>query len=662
MAEEGGPGPGFNVTAIQSCVSCVVSLEQALTNRLLANAPSEVPELTGGVVAKLRKLHTLIVSDGEHCDIAVTLIRANFFSTISFSATTILKFTTLTDEVLRVILPLIRLPPATRKSVIAQLLSNGGIIFSLLALKKHMQKSSSVRVQALELLSTILEHVAKVDEEESSKQQQQGATNRMTGNKHPMLPQSSQRSTIQDAVHQLLLHGAASTLCRLLTLSVSNQHEISVRRAISCLTILVLETPPDLATKLAGYENWSVIKALHTVLREMSLSARVDAAALLTGLLASDMLVAERIHSLGVWDELSSTLAQNASVIKVPKHWLKDSLEKIRLVNDNTTGGAAASSSAPFSPGGRTNFLEMATVTRRSEPAFEINFETGAGFEGINFEDSTSMISDKANFESVVNALLDTHAAVDTGPKRHPLGLLSNTHLEAQLQRHMAKAKESFSGFGGMQDVYYPQKTTTRPQSASAAVASRKKKETNTQQEKNYIRHLKTSPLGHPIDPAQYRKEMREHGGQLPEFVPPSLGGKALGRRPGAPKDPNEMKKLSRPSSSRAAVVADLSPLPAAATMPGPKKSKKKNKAAAAVTTAHEVFPSAVPAASASSANAEAPSLSHFKNSTFVAQRLFNEDGVSARPAAAAASAIDKLSFAERLQCMILQVKEKLDE
>jgi hypothetical protein len=654
--------PGFNVTAIQACVSCVVSLEKALTNRLLANASNEIPELTGGVATKLRKLHKLIVSDSEHCDIAVTLIRANFFSTISFSATTILKFTSLTDEVLRVILPLIRLPPDTRKSVITQLLSNGGIIFALLALKKHMQKSSSVRVQALELLSTILEHVAKVEEEESGKQQQQATANRTTGNKHPMLPQSSQRSTIQDAVHQLLLHGAASTLCRLLTLSVSNQHEISVRRAVSCLTILVLETPPDLATKLASYENWSVIKALHTVLREMSLSARVDAAALLTGLLASDMLVAERIHSLGVWDELSSTLAQNASVIKVPKHWLKDSLEKIRLVNDNTTGGATASSSTPFSPGGRTNFFDMATVTRRSEPAFEINFESGAGFEGINFDDNTSMISDKANFESVVNALLDTHAAVDTGPKRHPLGLLSNAHLEAQLQRHMAKAKESFSGFDGMQDVYYPQKTAAiRPKSASAAVVARKKKDTTTQQEKNYIRHLKTSPLGHPIDPAQYRKEMREHGGQLPEFVPPSLGGKALGRRPGAPRDPNEI-KLSRPSSSRAAAVADYLPLPAAVTMPGPKKSKKKmsNKAAAAVSTSHEAFPSTVPVAS--SANVEAPSLAHSKNSTFVAQRLFNDDGVSARPAAAAnTSAIDKLSFAERLQCMILQVKEKLE-
>ena len=82
----------FNVASIEACVALVVSLERSLTNRVLANSSSDASELTAALCKKLRKLHSLVVSDGEHCDIAVTLIRANFFSTVSFSASTILKF------------------------------------------------------------------------------------------------------------------------------------------------------------------------------------------------------------------------------------------------------------------------------------------------------------------------------------------------------------------------------------------------------------------------------------------------------------------------------------------------------------------------------------------------------------------------------------------
>jgi len=58
---------------------------------------------------------------------------------------------------------------------------------------------------------------------------------------------------------------------------------------------------------------------------------------------------------------------------------------------------------------------------------------------------------------------------------------------------------------------------------------------------------------------------------------------------------------------------------------------------------------------------------SNTKATAFVAQRLFEKDGngnplpatvVAHRPQTS--SAIDRLSFAERLQCMILQVKEKM--
>ena len=636
----------FNVASIETCVALVVSLDKALGNRVLANTSDSV-ELTSAISKKLRKLHSLIVADGEHCDIAVTLTRTNFFSTISFSVSTILKFPIITDEVLRVVLPLVRLQqPEIKRNVMAQLLANGGLIFALLALKQHMQQSASIRVQGGELLCSILDYVAKVQQQQflpetQEVDRQQHTLNRQTTTKYPANSLQRRVAGVQDTVHQLLLHGAAATLCRLLTLSVGNMHEMSVRRAVSCIMFLLLETPPELATKVASYDGWSVITALHTVLREMSLSARVDAATLLTGLLSSDIHVAERIYSLGIWDELSSTLAQNASVVRLPKQWLRDSLDKIRLVNDKAGGGHSGGGGV-----GAQSFSPY--VLKREDPTFSYSFgfDGGAGLVLDEAEGSmmSSIVGASAGFEDVVTALLDTHAAVDTGTRKAPaLGMLSAKHLEAQLQRHVAKAKQSFSGFGEIEQTYTPAK---RPQSASML----KKKNKVTPAEPKYIKNLKTSPLGYPIDPAQYRKEMRAHGGQLPEYVPAALGGKGQGRRPGS--------KVKDKTKTKTSV-----PLPSSSTT-HPKKLISPGNSLST--------PGMFPSNGSSSfgpppgnPNADAVH-SNTKATTFVAQRLFTgEDGNTApvpsstsRPHTA--SAIDRLSFAEKLHCMILQVKDKM--
>lgn len=649
----------FNVASIETCVALVVSLDKALGNRVLSNtSTSDSVELTSAISKKLRKLHSLIVADGEHCDIAVTLTRTNFFSTISCSVSTILKFPIITDEVLRVVLPLVRLQqPEIKRNVMAQLLANGGLIFALLALKQHMQQSGSIRVQGGELLSSILDYVTKVQQQQQllpetqEFDRQQHTLNRQTTTKYPANSLQRRVAGVQDTVHQLLLHGAAATLCRLLTLSVGNMHEMSVRRAISCIMFLLLETPPELATKVASYDGWSVITALHTVLREMSLSARVDAATLLTGLLSSDINVAERIYSLGIWDELSSTLAQNASVVRLPKQWLRDSLDKIRLVNDKAGGGHSGGQS--FSP----------YVLKREEPTFSYSFgfDGGAGLVLDEAEGSmmSSIVGTSAGFEDVVTALLDTHAAVDTGTRKPPttLGMLSAKHLEAQLQRHVTKAKQSFSGFGEIEQTYTPAK---RPQSASML---KKSKDRDAPAERNYIKNLKTSPLGHPIDPAQYRKEMRAHGGQLPEYVPAALGGKGQGKRPGAAtKDKAKDKSKNKTSvDARLGVVA----LPA-----DPSKQPKKRLGPGNSLSTPALLASSNGGASflqtqAGNANADAVH-SNTKATNFVAQRLFTDEDGNTAPVPSStsrphtASAIDRLSFAERLQCMILQVKDKM--
>lgn len=648
----------FNVESLQTCVGIVVSLEKSLNNRVLANASNENPgEITAPIVKKLRKLHTLIVSDSEHCDIAVTLLRTNFFSTVSFSAATILKFSELTDNVLRVILPLIRLPTEIRKTIMTQLLANGGLIFALLALKQHMQQSASIRVQGLDLLCSVLESVSKSEKELAVQDEEirQHTLNQRQPAKYPGT-NSSQRTPAQDAVHQLLLHGAASTLSRLLTLSVNNLHEISVRRAISCLTFLVLETPSDLALKVASYEGWATLRALHTVMRDMSLSARIDAAALLTGLLASNIQVAEQIHAMGADDDLSSILAQNAAVIKVPRHWLLDSLEKIRMVSNNSSNDIKGPASATLGAVGgvdsnRSPFFDIRSSSLQDEPFFMYGFDGRVPFDplegGSEYLDTSSLMS-KPNLAAVVDALLDTHAAVDAGARKsNKLGMLSHKHLEAQLQRHMGKARQSFSGFIEMQETYLPPK---RPQSA---VSSSRKKVAVEPKEKNYIKHLKASPLGHPMDPAQLRKELRENGGVLPEYVPAALGGKALGRRPGAPVSPRGAKGRGKKS-----VVPTLPPRPLPVQHPisvakpsegssGNKAAKLKKDKAAAGRLASTPLNETIATHDTS------------KTANFVAVRLFKEEGnqgPAARPSTA--SAIDRLSFAEKLQCMIMSLKD----
>ena len=310
----------FNVASIQEAIGAVVQIEKHLTNRVLANASaSNQDELTAPIIKRLRKLHSLILADGGNHDIAVTLIRTNFFATISFCAGTILKFAALTDETLRCVLPLVRLPQPMRRTVLRSLVANGGLIFSLLALKQYMTVSPGVRVQALEMLAAVLDHVSRSDEEdEQTRVAGSPGLAAHTLTRTRVYPQDvPQRSLVQDAVHQMLLHGAPSALSRCLTLSVAYLHEMSVRRAIHSLIFLILETPADLAAKVASYEKWSVLRELLVVLRDMSLSARVDAATLLTGLLASSLQVAEQIHAMGAWDELSSVLAQNAAIIKV---------------------------------------------------------------------------------------------------------------------------------------------------------------------------------------------------------------------------------------------------------------------------------------------------------------------------------------------------------
>ena len=88
------------------------------------------------------------------------------------------------------------------------------MIFVVLAMKAHMLASQSIRVQGLELLTRMLEFVKK----EHNRGESKGVTG--TG-EYP----KQESSYVRDAVHQMLLHGAAAILVRLLSYSMDSASE-----------------------------------------------------------------------------------------------------------------------------------------------------------------------------------------------------------------------------------------------------------------------------------------------------------------------------------------------------------------------------------------------------------------------------------------------------
>ncbi len=72
---------------------------------------------------------------------------------------------------------------------------------------------------------------------------------------------------LQDSIHQLLLHGAASLLVRALAYSISSKHEMSIRRSIYMIKFLMLHTPHTLAGMCLTYSGFAFDRCIFSPYR-----------------------------------------------------------------------------------------------------------------------------------------------------------------------------------------------------------------------------------------------------------------------------------------------------------------------------------------------------------------------------------------------------------
>ncbi len=114
------------------------------------------------------------------------------------------------------------------------------------------------------------------------------------------------------------------------------------------LSYVTIKRVPPTVVKLSEFDRFSCVRSLSLLLvgkignssdinasLEYTKTTRLDAAALLTGLLASNEKVAKVLTSLATWDEFSSVLAAQAELVDVPKYWLDGSLENIRSLGNS---------------------------------------------------------------------------------------------------------------------------------------------------------------------------------------------------------------------------------------------------------------------------------------------------------------------------------------
>ena len=301
----------------------VESLNETLKDKLEWNRPDA--NILHRTLTQFRTLRKIVIGDDQKQQTVKELLKADLIEVVLTNAPVILRFVEVTDEATRVIIALSRtFDNALALQVIKSLFENGAIIFVVLAMKAHMLVSQSIRVQGLELLARLLEYVKEGDTKRASRGCGLGASTEHVS------------SHAKDAVHQMLLHGAAAILVRLLTYSIDSASETAMRRSIYCMKFLVVRTPSQMALKLATYDNYSAVRSLcKTFDGTKTKAAQLDAASLLVCFLSSSVEVAEMITSMGAWDQLSVTLATNAETINVPNEWLLGSLQSIRKLGED---------------------------------------------------------------------------------------------------------------------------------------------------------------------------------------------------------------------------------------------------------------------------------------------------------------------------------------
>ena len=203
----------------------------------------------------------------------------------------------------------------------------------------------------------------------------------------------------------------------------------------------------------------------------------------------------------------------------------------------------------------------------------------------------------------------------------------------------------------------------------------------------NFARRLKKNPLGQPIDPDKIKQMKRQNGGKLPVHIPHALGGPDIGNRPGpdygssvkkrpqkGPQSPARTQDVSGSSFNghlRQAPSFKLLPTDSAEEIAGEEsggndKSKetlwsKKNaikKAAANVSRKQQHTHFVAKKLFASEENREQiKETRYLKGKTDSNQSLPEEKAERKADENLSGSAVDKLTFAEKLRVLIMQVE-----
>jgi hypothetical protein len=202
----------------------------------------------------------------------------------------IYKFGTLVEEVLNCVLPVVR-SPALKARVNACLVKSGAIIFCMAVIRLYHKTNGNIRVLSVELLTTMVDYVVECNMDITA-------------------VSSKVRKFISKnyVIHHLLLHGAASSFPSLLNVFIQSSSDISIQRVLKCLTFVLTETPADMSVTVAMNNRWCMLRDLLHCIRTLSPDVKVKAAVLLTGLIASSAVVAEKLIEMQAWDDLSTTL------------------------------------------------------------------------------------------------------------------------------------------------------------------------------------------------------------------------------------------------------------------------------------------------------------------------------------------------------------------
>lgn len=250
----------------------------------------EQVKVVAGLLLRLRQQYAL--------DDAVLseVLRWGLLQLLLTSSEKIFKFEHLAEEALNCMLPLVRAPDLRARATTC-LVKAGAITFSMTSIRLFHKSNANIRVLALELLASLVDFVV-------------GCHARGARDVGSSLGKFVAKNYV---VHHLLLHGAASSFPSLLSLAIQTNSDLSVQRTLRCLTFVLTETPPDLSVTVAMSNRWGLLRdLLHCIRAGGSAGVKVQAAVLLTGLLASSAVVAEKLVDMQGWDDLSTALVSPA--------------------------------------------------------------------------------------------------------------------------------------------------------------------------------------------------------------------------------------------------------------------------------------------------------------------------------------------------------------